>query len=173
MLTGIGTVRADNPRLTVRDVTNGMVIERQPLRVVVDSRLEIPPDAAILDGGHCLVACAVDQPAKAAQLAARGAEVVVLPNASGKVDLPALLQELGRRGINEVMAEAGAKLNGSLLRESCVDELLIYQAPLLLGDAAQGMLDFGELTELAAAPRLRIVERRAVGTDFLLRARLG
>lgn len=168
LLTGSGTVRADNPLLTVREVAT----TRQPLRVIVASRLEIPPEAAVLADGHCLIACAADLPEKAARLSARGAEVVVLPNASGKVDLPALLQELGRRGVNEVMVEAGSRLNGSLFREGCVDELLIYQAPLLLGDAAQGMLDLGELVELAAAPRLRIIERRAVGADFLLRARL-
>jgi diaminohydroxyphosphoribosylaminopyrimidine deaminase/5-amino-6-(5-phosphoribosylamino)uracil reductase len=167
MLTGIGTVRDDNPRLTVRDVET----TRQPLRVVVDSRLEISPDAAILEGGNCLIACAADHPEKAAQLRARGADIVVLPNARGKVDLPALLAELGRRGINEVMAEAGTKLNGSLLREGCVDELLIYQAPLLLGDAARGMADFGELAELSEAVRLNVLERRPVGADFFLRAR--
>ena len=169
MLTGIGTVREDNPRLTVREVDT----PRQPLRVVVDSRLEISPAAAILTGGNCLIACARDNPEKAAQLRALGADIVVLPNASGKVDLPALMQELGRRGINEVLAEAGLKLNGSLLREGCVDELLIYQAPVLLGDAARGMADLGELTELAAAQHLNIVERRPVGADFFLRARLG
>lgn len=109
---------------------------------------------------------------KAAQLRARGIDVVVLPNAAGKVDLAALLQELGRRGINEVMAEAGFKLNGSLLREGLVDELLIYQAPLLLGDKARGMFDLPELTELAGAQRLDIVERGVVGADSLLRARL-
>jgi diaminohydroxyphosphoribosylaminopyrimidine deaminase / 5-amino-6-(5-phosphoribosylamino)uracil reductase len=168
MLTGIGTVREDNPRLTVRELET----LRQPLRVVVDSRLEISPDAAILEVGNCLIACAIENPEKAAQLRALGAEIVVLPNANGKVDLPALLLELGRRGINEVMAEAGLKLNGSLLREGCVDELLLYQAPLLLGDPARGMADFGELTELAAAQRLNIIERRPVGADFFLRARL-
>lgn len=169
MLTGIGTVRDDDPRLTVRDVAT----PRQPLRVIVDSRLEIPEDAAILEDGHCLIACAADDPAKAARLAARGAGVVVLPNPQGKVDLPALLAELGRRGINEVMVEAGAKLNGSLLRENCIDELLVYQAPVLLGDMARGMTDFGTLTELAEAKRLNVVERRAVGADFLIRARCG
>jgi len=169
MLTGIGTVRDDNPRLTVRD----METSRQPLRVVVDSRLEIAPDAAILAGGNCLIACAVENSEKAAQLRALGAEVIVLPNPQGKVDLPALLRELGRRGINEVMAEAGLKLNGSLLREGLVDELLIYQAPVLLGDAARGMADFGTLAELAAAQRLNILECRPVGADFFMRARLG
>ena len=172
MLTGIGTVRDDNPRLTVRDVAAGMTIVRQPLRVVVDSRLEISFDAAILEGGNTLIACAVADDAKAAQLRARGADVVVLPNASGKVDLPALLTELGRRGINEVMAEAGARLNASLLREGCVDELLIYQAPLLLGDKARGMFDLAELTDMANAKHLSIVERHVVGADFFLRARI-
>jgi diaminohydroxyphosphoribosylaminopyrimidine deaminase/5-amino-6-(5-phosphoribosylamino)uracil reductase len=167
MLTGIGTVRDDNPRLTVRDIDT----PRQPLRVVVDSRLEISLDAAILAGGNCLIACAVENPEKAAQLRALGVEIVVLPNAQGKVDLPALMQDLGRRGINEVMAEAGLKLNGSLLRENCVDELLIYQAPVLLGDSARGMADFGELAELGKAVRLNIIERHSVGADFFIRAR--
>jgi diaminohydroxyphosphoribosylaminopyrimidine deaminase/5-amino-6-(5-phosphoribosylamino)uracil reductase len=168
MLTGIGTVRDDDPRLTVRDVAT----TRQPLRVVVDSRLEISPGAVILEGGHCLIACAVENAEKAALLRDRGADIAVLPNPTGKVDLPALFAELGRRGINEVMAEAGLKLNGSLLREGCVDELLVYQAPILLGDAARGMADIGELVELADAQRLNIVERRPVGTDFFIRGRL-
>jgi diaminohydroxyphosphoribosylaminopyrimidine deaminase/5-amino-6-(5-phosphoribosylamino)uracil reductase len=172
MLTGIGTVRDDNPRLTVRDLPDGSAAARQPLRVVVDSRLEIDLDAAILDGGGTLVACAVEDGGKAAGLRGRGADVVVLPNAAGKVDLPGLLRELGRRGINEVMAEAGLRLNGSLLREGCVDELLIYQAPLLLGDRARGMFDLPELGELSGAIRLDVVERRLVGTDFFQRARL-
>jgi diaminohydroxyphosphoribosylaminopyrimidine deaminase/5-amino-6-(5-phosphoribosylamino)uracil reductase len=168
MLTGIGTVRDDDPRLTVRDIDT----PRQPLRVVVDSRLEIPLDAAILAGGNCLVACAVENAAKVAQLRHLGVDVLALPNAAGKVDLAALLTELGRRGINEVMAEAGFRLNGSLLAAGLVDELLIYQAPLLLGDKARGMFDLPELTELAGAQRLEVVERRVVGADSFLRAAL-
>ncbi len=167
MLTGIGTVKDDNPRLNVRDVQT----TRQPLRVVVDSRLEISPDAAILENGNCLIAAAVNQPDKSVQLQASGADVIVLPNAQGKVDLPGLMLALGQRGINEVMVEAGFKLNGSLLREGCVDELLLYQAPMLLGDAARGMADIGELVELAQAQRLTVMERRPVGADFFLRAR--
>jgi len=187
MLTGIGTVREDNPRLTVRDVD----APRQPLRVVVDSRLEIPEDAAILEGA-CLIACATiiqdnnhgprpptkdgtREPclfhAKAERLARRGADLIALPNAQGKVDLPALLTELGRRGINEVMVEAGAKLNASLLREGLVDELLIYQAPMILGDTARGMFALDELSHLGEARHLEIVERRPVGVDFFIRAR--
>jgi diaminohydroxyphosphoribosylaminopyrimidine deaminase/5-amino-6-(5-phosphoribosylamino)uracil reductase len=168
MLTGIGTVKDDNPRLNVRDIP----CSRQPLRVVIDSRLETPPNAAILAGGGTLIACAMDAPERRAALEAAGADILVLPNAHGKVDLAALLQELGRRGINDVMAEAGTRLNGSLLREACVDELLIYQAPLLLGDAARGMFGLTELTELTGAKHLNVLERRLVGADFFLRARL-
>ncbi len=168
VLTGIGTVKDDNPRLTVREVPT----TRQPLRVVIDSRLETPLDAAVLEGGNVLIAAAREDAERAAALRARGAEIVILANAGGKVDLPELLQELGRRGINEVLAEAGTRLNGSLLREGCVDELLIYQAPLLLGDAARGMFGLAELTDLAGARRVNIIERRAVGADFRIRARL-
>jgi diaminohydroxyphosphoribosylaminopyrimidine deaminase/5-amino-6-(5-phosphoribosylamino)uracil reductase len=88
------------------------------------------------------------------------------------VALDDLLRELGRRGINEVLAEAGTRLNGSLLREGCVDELLIYQAPMLIGDAARGMFGLAELAELSGVTRLDIIERRAVGADFRIRARL-
>ncbi len=167
VLTGIGTVKDDNPRLTVREVPT----TRQPLRVVIDSRLETPLDAAVLEGGNVLIAAAQDND-RAADLRARGAEIVILPNAQGKVELAYLLQELGRRGINEVLAEAGTRLNGSLLREGCVDELLIYQAPILLGDAARGMFGLAEITDLAGARRLNIIERRVVGADCRIRARL-
>lgn len=167
VLTGIGTVKDDNPRLTVREVQT----TRQPLRVVIDSRLEMPPDAAVLDGGNVLIAAARDNE-RGAALRVRGAEIVLLPNAQGKVDLPGLLRELGRRGINEVLAEAGTRLNGSLLREGCVDELLIYQAPILIGDAARGMFGLAELADLAGVMQLNIIERRAVGADFRIRARL-
>jgi diaminohydroxyphosphoribosylaminopyrimidine deaminase/5-amino-6-(5-phosphoribosylamino)uracil reductase len=168
MLTGIGTVREDDPRLTVREVQT----TRQPLRVVVDSKLEISLDAKILEGGNVLVACAVDNPAKSNALEQRGAQVVLLLNAYGKVDLLGLLAELGRREINEVMVEAGPMLNGSLLREGCVDELLIYQAPVLLGESARGMFNLPELTDLAGKLELTVTERRAIGQDMRLIARL-
>ena len=168
VLTGIGTVKDDNPRLTVREVETA----RQPLRVVIDSRLETPPDAAVLEGGKVLIAAARDHGARRAALQGRGAEIVLLPNARGKVELVDLLRELGRRGINEVLAEAGTRLNGSLLREGCVDELLIYQAPMLIGDAARGMFGLAELADLAGVMRLDIIECRAVGADLRIRARL-
>ncbi|RTL57876.1 MAG: bifunctional diaminohydroxyphosphoribosylaminopyrimidine deaminase/5-amino-6-(5-phosphoribosylamino)uracil reductase RibD [Rhodocyclaceae bacterium] len=167
MLTGIGTVRDDDPQLTVRDIP----ASRQPLRVVVDSRLETPLNARILEGGGVLIAAATEDAKRIAALEQRGAEVVVLANGQGKVDLRRLLEELARRGVNEVMAEAGFKLNGSLLREGCVDELLIYQAPVLLGDAARGMFNLPELTELSGKRELKVLERRMVGDDLRILAR--
>lgn len=166
ILTGIGTVRSDDPQLNVRAVA----CERQPQRVLVDARLDVPLSAKVLQDG-CVVAAAVDDPRKAAQLAELGCEVLVLPNAQGKVDLQALLQELGRRGINELHAEAGMKLNGSLLREGCVDELLLYVAPMLIGDAAQGLFNLPELTQLDRAVRLTLRDVRVVGTDLRIIAR--
>jgi diaminohydroxyphosphoribosylaminopyrimidine deaminase/5-amino-6-(5-phosphoribosylamino)uracil reductase len=131
ILTGIGTVNEDDPQLTVRAVNT----PRQPRRIVIDSRLQIRPDARILDGGGTWIVAARSEPDKEAQLRERGAEIILLPNANGKVDLPALMRELGTRQINELHVEAGSKLNGSLIRERCVDELLLYLAPSLLGDA--------------------------------------
>lgn len=167
VLTGIGTVREDDPQLNVRAVP----CERQPLRVLVDSRLEVPLRAKLLQDGQCLVAAATDDPEKREALAARGVEVLLLPDARGKVDLPALLRELGRRGLNEVHAEAGFGLNGSLLREGCVDELLLYVAPMLVGEAAQGLFRLPELASLDGAIRLDLRDVRKIGTDLRILAR--
>ncbi len=168
LLTGIGTVRDDDPRLDVREV----VTARQPLRVIVDSRLETPPGARVFDGtGPLIIVAAVDHVGRRAALQARGAQVLLLPNARGKVDLAALLDELGRRGINELHCEVGFRLNGSLLREACVDELLIYMAPMLLGDVARGMFDLPGVEALTQAQRLRVTDLRSVGDDIRLLAR--
>ena len=167
ILTGYGTVRDDNPRLTVRDVP----CERQPVRIIVDARLETPLNAQVLEGGDCLIATATEQPQKQAQLAQQGVDTLVLPNNAGKVDLPALLTELGRRGFNEVHAEAGSKLNGSLLREHCVDELLLYMAPMLVGDNAQGVFNLAAMTGLEQACRLHLHDIRRVGDDIRILAR--
>lgn len=168
ILTGIGTVRDDDPRLSVRDIDT----DRQPLKVVVDSRLELPLSAQLLTGGELLVAAAQADAAKIDALRRAGAEVVVLPNAQGKVDLAALMRELARRGINEIHAEAGSKLNGSLLREGLVDELLLYLAPMLLGDAARGMFDLPELADLAGRQQLRLTDLARIGDDIRILARL-
>lgn len=167
ILTGIGTVRDDNPQLTVRDVAT----PRQPLRVVVDSQLETPLDARILQGGATLIAGAVADAARIEALRAAGAEVLILPDAAGKVDLAALLAALARRGVNEVHAEAGFKLNGSLLREGLVDEVLLYLAPCLIGHAASGLFNLPELTALDGKRRLQIRDLRQVGEDIRVLAR--
>jgi diaminohydroxyphosphoribosylaminopyrimidine deaminase/5-amino-6-(5-phosphoribosylamino)uracil reductase len=167
VLTGSGTVRDDDPRLTAREVDT----PRQPRPVVVDGRLETPLDAKLLAGG-ALIFCAIRDAAKMAALADRGAEVVLLPNADGKVDLAAMLMELGSRGINEVLVEGGAGLNGALLERGLVDELLIYQAPVLLGDQARGMAAEPPLLDLAAARRLAVIDRRMLGADQRILARL-
>jgi diaminohydroxyphosphoribosylaminopyrimidine deaminase/5-amino-6-(5-phosphoribosylamino)uracil reductase len=167
ILTGIGTVRDDDPQLNVR----GVDTSRQPLKVVVDSRLELPIDAKVLRDGGVLVAAAVDDAAKVAALRGLGAEVVLLPGPGDKVDLSALLVELGRHGINEVHAEAGFKLNGSLLQAGLVDELLLYLAPCLIGDAAHGMFNLPALASLDGKRSLVLRDVRLVGTDLRLLAR--
>jgi diaminohydroxyphosphoribosylaminopyrimidine deaminase/5-amino-6-(5-phosphoribosylamino)uracil reductase len=167
VLTGIGTVKADDPQLTVRAVAT----TRQPQRIVIDSRLEISPHAKILAGGGTWIVAAVPNPEKEAVLRDLGAHILFLPNPQGKVDLPQLMQELGRRQINELHVEAGVKLNGSLLREGCVDELLLYLAPSLLGDA-QGMFDAPTLDDLAQRRKLAFHEVKQVGEDLRILARL-
>jgi diaminohydroxyphosphoribosylaminopyrimidine deaminase/5-amino-6-(5-phosphoribosylamino)uracil reductase len=168
VLTGIGTVREDDPRLTVRAVET----PRQPLPVVIDSRLQLSPDARLLDAGRALVFAAIDDPGARAALEARGAEVVLVPNAAGKVDLPAMLRELGRRSINEVLVETGTRLNGSLLREGCVDELLAYLAPSVLGEQSLGMFDLPAMDELSQRATLRFTDVARVGDDLRLRVRV-
>jgi diaminohydroxyphosphoribosylaminopyrimidine deaminase / 5-amino-6-(5-phosphoribosylamino)uracil reductase len=166
ILTGIGTVKDDDPRLDVR----GVDTPRQPLRVVVDSRLELPLDARILGSGNVLVAAAVDDAARIAALRERGAEVVVLPDASGKVELADLARELGRRELNEIHVEAGFKLNGSLLAAGLIDELLVYLAPSVLGDASRGMFNLRALESLDERVRLRFMETCMIGNDLRVRA---
>lgn len=167
ILTGIGTVRDDDPQLSVRDVAT----IRQPLRVVVDSKFETPLGAKILQGGPVLIAGALANAERIAALRSAGAEVLILPNPSGKVDLPALLETLAQRGINEVHAEAGFKLNGSLLRENLVDELLLYLAPCLIGHEASGLFNLPALTTLDDKRCLQIRDLRQVGADIRLIAR--
>ena len=170
ILTGIGTVKADDPQLTVRGVASFGAALRQPRRVIVDSRLEIDPGARILQGESCWIVAALRDPAREAVLRAAGHEIILLPNPNGKVDLAALMRELGRREINEVHVEAGSKLNASLVREGCVDELLVYLAPSLVG-AGQGMFALPPLARLADKIPLRFHAVTQVGNDLRILAR--
>jgi diaminohydroxyphosphoribosylaminopyrimidine deaminase/5-amino-6-(5-phosphoribosylamino)uracil reductase len=168
ILTGIGTVRDDDPQLLVRDVETS----RQPLRVIVDSRFEIPLTARILQHGPVMVVGALENAEKIQMLRSAGNFVEILKNPDGKVDLKALLELLAQRGINEVHAEAGCNLNGSLLREGLVDELLLYLAPCLIGHDASGLFNLPGLTTLDDKRRLQIRDLRQVGEDIRLIARL-
>lgn len=169
ILTGIGTVLDDDPRLDVR--LPG--VARQPALVVVDSRLQLPLDAALFGpaGRQVLVYCAAADEARAAALRERGATVVALAGPHGKVDLAAMLRDLAAREVNELHVEAGHKLNGSLLREGLVDELLAYLAPSLLG-AGRPMAEFGPLTELAGRVPLAFRSAEPVGPDLRVLARV-
>ena len=168
VLTGIGTVLEDNPRLDVREVKT----PRQPHIVVVDSRLQTPLDAHLFVAGRaCIIYAAVQNEAKKEALEAKGATVIYLPDANGKVDLAAMIQDLGRREINELHVEAGSKLNGSLIRAGLVDEFLLYLAPKLLGPG-QGMASFGPLQALSDAVELQFQSTDRVGADLRIVARV-
>lgn len=166
MLTGIGTVRSDNPRLNVREVDT----PRQPIRAVVDTRFEIAEDALLFDSGKTWVfVCRID-PSKAERLAKRNVEVVVMPSSAAGIDLPSLMRWLAANDVNEVHVEAGSRLSGALLETGCVDELLVYMAPLLLG-RGRGMADMPVVAALEAAERFEFIEAVQVGTDMRLRLR--
>lgn len=171
VLTGIGTVAEDNPRLDVRELP----VSRQPDLVVIDSHLRTPPDARLFEPAHggmgrrIHIFHAVPDAAAASALAARGARLQQLPGAGGKVDLKAMIEALGQLEINELHVEAGYKLNGSLLRAGLVDELLVYLAPTLLGEGA-GLAHLGALERLSDGVQLRWTDMEPVGEDIRLRA---
>ena len=163
MLTGIGTVKDDDPRLTVREVET----PRQPLRVIVDSRLETPEDARILEGGGALIFCAVESSRKL------NAEIQILPNPHGKVELPKMLEELARRGVNELHVEAGFRLNGSLRARGLrgrIPDLPESQSARRPG-AGHGV-DLPGFGDLEKRPKLKIQSLDRVGDDIRILARL-
>jgi len=169
ILTGIGTVLQDDPRLDVRMAPVG----RQPPLVVVDSRLQTPPGAALFAAAQrpVWIYAAQEQPAAQKALEARGATVIHLPGPGGKVDLAALMKDLAGRGVNELHVEAGFKLNGSLLQGGLVDEFLVYLAPKLLGPG-QGMVNLAPLAALGDATALEFTDTQRIGTDLRVLARL-
>ena len=162
ILTGSGTVLADGPRLTVR--LNEDVAFKPPLRVVLDSRLRTPSTAHVLDDG----APTLLFHAAGAALPAVHAESIAVPEVGTGLDLDFILKTLAGRGINELQVEAGPTLCGALLAAGLVDELLLYVAPVLLGDRARPLLTMPGLENLASARRLRVVDQRRVGDDLRL-----
>jgi diaminohydroxyphosphoribosylaminopyrimidine deaminase/5-amino-6-(5-phosphoribosylamino)uracil reductase len=188
IMTGVGTVLADDPRLDVRlpsDVPGQQ--KWQPLRVVLDTQLRTPPSARLFTtGGEVLVLTApgihsdaaeahdaggLDPEARVAALAERGAQIEILPAPEGRVDLGAVLDRLGELDVNELLVEAGPTLVGEMMRRSLVDEFLIYLAPKLLGPKARPLLDFPDLQELGDAPEFTIVETHQLADDLRLRLR--
>ena len=199
ILTGVGTVLADNPSMTMRATAPSPLMRepvigfpasvgtkapnagvkgwgegaaiRQPLKVIVDSTLKTPIDAKILQGGNALIAFAHDAEDKSAALLATDAELLCVPNAQGKVCLKTLLAHLAAREINEVLVEGGEGLNGALLAQNLIDELLIYYAPKLMGGAARSMFAMPALTQMSEAIDLQMIDVRHIGNDVRLRAK--
>ncbi len=172
IVTGVGTVKEDDPTLNVRDVHT----ERQPWRIIVDSKLETPVSAKILnqlDHSAVIIVCAsldsTDMQQKAKAFTERGIEVIAMTNPFGKVDLPKLFAYLAtEREMNEIHIEAGFKLNGSLLREYCVDELLLYYAPFLMGEGI-GMANISPLNSLDSRQDWQVIDHSLFGPDLRMR----
>ncbi len=172
IITGVGTVKEDDPSLNVREVAT----ERQPMRIIIDSKLETPPNSKILnqlDQSGVLIVCADLESSgnheKAKAFTERGIEVIAMANAFGKVDLPKLFSYLAQeREMNEIHIEAGFKLNGSMLREGCVDELLLYYAPFFMGDGI-GMANVPTLPTLDAPKNWKVIDQSLFGPDLRLR----
>lgn len=170
VLTGIGTLLADDPALTARDLPDGIEVS-QPLRVIVDSTLRTPPAARILQQpGATLIVTSQVAGRRADRLRAAGAELLAVPGDASTVDLDALLAALAAREINEVLVEAGATLAGALLDAELVDELIVYMAPLLLGDGARGLAHLPTLTRMADRLEVAWRETRALGRDWRITA---
>lgn len=174
LLTGIGTVLADDPSLTARISAASLppeytYIDRQPHRIVLDTTLRFPVHAKMLSlpGTTTVVTASQDQVKRAALLDA-GAQVVCLPDAHGKIDLLALRGWLVEQQINELLVEAGARISGALLRAGWIDELVVYMAPLVMGDQAKGLFSLPGLETLSQRINLKLQQVRQVGDDLRL-----
>jgi diaminohydroxyphosphoribosylaminopyrimidine deaminase/5-amino-6-(5-phosphoribosylamino)uracil reductase len=172
IVTGVGTVKEDDPSLNVRDVPT----DRQPWKIIIDSKLETPPSAKILhnlDQSGVIIVCAhlnnAELQQKATAFQERGIEVIEMANEYGKVDLPQLFSYLAKeRGMNEIHIESGFKLNGSMLRENCVDELLLYYAPFLMGEGI-GMANVAPVQQMEVREDWQIIDQSLFGPDLRLR----
>ena len=165
ILTGIGTVLADDPSLDVRNNKNA----RQPMRVIVDSHWRMPADARLLNLPGKVLIAGLSEKSVPQALGKAAAECLVLPACTGRVDLRVLLAELGQRGFNEVQVEAGATLCGALIQQGLVDELLIYQAPIILGGDAVSPFAVPRLDNMEDRVHLEWMDSRQIGKDLRLR----
>ena len=183
IVTGVDTVLHDNPSMTVRPELWPQALTGdgrlsgwswptdftpiQPLRVIVDSRLRTPPDAKILSlPGRALIACMDRDEEKARALEQAGAEILLLPPRSGQVDLQALVRELARRDVNEILVESGGQLGGGFVAEGLVDEWICFLAPKLLGSEARPVLTLPNIHTMSQAHNLRLTDLRQIGQDI-------
>jgi diaminohydroxyphosphoribosylaminopyrimidine deaminase / 5-amino-6-(5-phosphoribosylamino)uracil reductase len=171
VMTGIGTALADDPELTVRDVPT----TRQPLRILLDSRLDVRDDMKLLNGGNTLIVTATGSESRLTELALRGVDVMRIPTEAvkGKTDLVAMMHTLANyqnRGLNHIMVETGAKLNASLLAAGVADEIIFYLAPSLLGDSARGLFALPTLRGLEEKIQLDVSDVRHIGPDLRVTA---
>jgi diaminohydroxyphosphoribosylaminopyrimidine deaminase/5-amino-6-(5-phosphoribosylamino)uracil reductase len=176
IVTGVGTVMADDCALTVRPAELGLSPEaaqlasvRQPLRVVLDSNLRISPDARVLQGDAPTLLCHAETTLVPAALAAGPAQYVPLHSAAQGLDLHGLMAALADRQCNEILVESGPRLAGALLQAGLLDELIIYMAPTLLGDLARPLLEL-PIDTMADRVQLRVDDVRKVGTDWRITA---
>lgn len=168
ILTGMGTVKRDDPQLTVRHVETS----RQPLRIVIDNRLEISVNSKLLQGDKLWIFTAEKDESKKKILEDKGAHVIILPSNDGRVDLTQMMIKLVDLEINELLVEAGSTLSGAMVQAGLIDELIIYLAPCILGDRAQGMLNLPMLTTLAHRHKLELTDVRMIGADIRVTTRV-
>jgi diaminohydroxyphosphoribosylaminopyrimidine deaminase / 5-amino-6-(5-phosphoribosylamino)uracil reductase len=176
ILTGIGTVLADDPRLDVRLPVEAGAVRRQPLRIVLDSQLRTPAGARLFETpGEVLILTTLTAPEdpRALELTSRGARLESLPLEGERVALAPVLDRLAELELNEVLVEAGAILAGEMLRQALVDELLLYVGLRLLGPSARALVTIPPLARLADAPSFSLFDMQPVGDDLRLRLRPG
>jgi diaminohydroxyphosphoribosylaminopyrimidine deaminase/5-amino-6-(5-phosphoribosylamino)uracil reductase len=166
ILTGIGTVLADDPSLNVRDIAT----TRQPFKIIADSQLRTPPHATILKQPGTLIAHNCTDMSRQAALIAVGAELIHVVDESPQINLPVLMALLAQRGINEIMTEAGARLNAALIQADLVDEWVMYIAPTLLGNNARGLFTLSQPDTMSARRKLCFTDTRLIGTDLRITA---
>jgi diaminohydroxyphosphoribosylaminopyrimidine deaminase/5-amino-6-(5-phosphoribosylamino)uracil reductase len=171
IMTGIETVLTDDPSLTARPEEGALGAIRQPLRVILDSRLRTPSNARLLGmPGKTVLLTTVTEAAKKARLLRDGVDVVTLPLQGEHLDLPAVLHYLGTVGMNEIHLEAGATLCGALLQADLIDELVLYMAPHLMGDGGRGLFALPGLATMKQRVQLSVSDLRAVGADWRISA---
>jgi diaminohydroxyphosphoribosylaminopyrimidine deaminase/5-amino-6-(5-phosphoribosylamino)uracil reductase len=176
ILTGVGTLLADDPSMTVRLSREALGIDEDlpiphPVRVVLDPNLDTPATAKMLTlPGPTLIVCRDEDPVHGAALEAAGAQVVILPGDRNRLDLHEVLQFLANQEINEVLLESGATLAGAMLEQRLIDELIIYQAPHLMGDSGRGLFSLPGIQQMSQRIGLRLTDLRRIGTDIRLTA---